>query len=135
MVKILHVEDSDDDADLLEMALDQASPGWRSQVELRRARDFKEGLDAVRADRPHLIVLDLNLPGRTGLELLRKLKSDPATKRTPVLVLSTSKASQDIITSYMNCAAAYLVKPSTFAGLVDIMAAMKSFWVSVASLP
>ena len=135
MIKILHVEDSDDDADLLTLALDAASPGWKSRASISRARDFHEGLRMVQADRPHLIVLDLNLPGRTGTDLLKQLKSHAGTKEIPVVVLSTSGATADIVTSYQNCAAAYLVKPSTFAGLVDIMSAVEKFWIGAASLP
>ena len=135
MIKILHVEDSDDDADLLTLALDHASPGWDKRVQLSRARNFNEGISMVQNDPPDLIVLDLNLPGRTGTDLLKELKSVLGTKKIPIIILSTSEATEDIVTSYQNCASAYLVKPPTFAGLVNIMSAMEKFWLGVAKLP
>lgn len=135
MLHLLHVEDSDNDHDLVRYALDKALPNWSTSVELRRARTFAEGVAQVHEQHPHLIVLDLNLPGRTGHQLLRQLKEHETTRRIPVVVLTNSEDHRDIVMSYDNHAAAYLTKPRTFAALVDMLSAIDAFWFRQAALP
>lgn len=125
---VLHVEDSEDDAIQLKMALDEANPNWRQHVRYHRAVDVNEALAFMEDNRPHMIVLDLNLPGRSGHDLLKLLKSDPRTNNIPVLVLSTSAEGGDVHVAYRNAASAYLVKPRTFAQLVSVMSSIDEFW-------
>lgn len=127
MIRVLHVEDSDTDHELVRLALDEAAPGWSDRVDLARARSFDEGAKAARA--ADIVVLDLNLPGRRGEGLLQLLKSDKATRRLPVVVLSSSECPHDMARCYEAHAAAYVVKPATFQGLVELMGALEAFWL------
>ena len=77
----------------------------------------------------NLILLDLNLPGMSGLDILSVLKADSDLKRIPVVVLSSSKEDEDIEKSYDRHAAAYLSKPSSFQGLEKMAGEIKDFWV------
>ena len=85
--------------------------------------------------KPDLILLDLNLPGTDGREVLTAIKSDPELKRIPVVVLTTSQYDQDVIAAYDRGANAYLVKPTTLDGVLDLMRRMEDFWLSLARLP
>lgn len=133
--RVLHVEDDDNDADLVLLALDRASSDWRERARYVRARDFAQGIGAVKSERPHVIVLDINLPGRSGHDLLAKLKSHRATRHIPVVVLSNSAEPGEILACYGSHASAYLTKPRTFAALVEMMSALEHFWLRQAQLP
>lgn len=85
--------------------------------------------------RPGLVLLDLNMPRMDGREALRKIKSDPALRRIPVVVLTTSKAEQDIIESYDLGVNAFVSKPVTFDGLVDALQGLGNFWFEIVELP
>lgn len=132
---VLHVEDSDDDAMLIEMALDMASAEWRKLVNLHRVSTIKQAWKFVRANRPHLVLLDLNLESESGYDFLRALKSDPNYTSIPVLVLSTSDAAGDVLAAYQRQAASYIVKPAKFVRLVEKMTSLHLFWVESAELP
>jgi len=84
---------------------------------------------------PDLIILDLNIPRIDGRELLAKIKSDPALKRTPVLVLSTSKSERDIKQCYELQANCYLIKPVDFEEFLEIVRFIRDFWLGIVKIP
>jgi two-component system response regulator len=136
-VHILLVEDDPGDALMITEALRQAkAPG-----ELHRVADGDEALaflgrrDAfAQAPRPDLILLDLNLPRRGGLEILAELKADPRLRLIPVIVLSSSRAPEDIQRSYELHASAYIVKPADYDGMADVIRQVDAF-VGIIQLP
>lgn len=85
--------------------------------------------------RPDLILLDLNLPGRSGREILEQVKSDPEFAAIPVVVLTSSQAEQDILRSYQLHANAYITKPVDIDGFATIVQSIQDFWFSVVRLP
>ena len=87
------------------------------------------------APRPGLILLDLNMPRKDGREVLKEIKSDPDLRRIPVVILTTSKAEEDIIRTYDLGVNSYITKPVTFAGLVDVIKAFEQYWFSIVELP
>lgn len=87
------------------------------------------------APRPALILLDLNLPKKSGLEVLAEIKSDPGLRTIPVVVLTTSKADEDIVKAYGNHANSYVGKPLDFDSFRIVLQALKEFWLCVVSLP
>ena len=87
------------------------------------------------APRPGLILLDLNLPRRSGHEVLAELKEDPGLRVIPVVILTTSQADEDILRSYALHANAYVSKPVDFERFMDVIRQIDNFFVSVAELP
>jgi len=87
------------------------------------------------APRPGLILLDLNMPKKDGREALREIKSDPALRQIPVVVLTTSKSDEDILRSYDSGANSFISKPVTFEGLVDLMKGLGRYWFEIVGLP
>lgn len=87
------------------------------------------------APRPDLILLDLNMPRKDGREALAEIKSDSRLRYIPVVVLTTSKAEEDIMRSYDIGAAGYITKPVTFDGLVEAIRGLKRYWVQIVRLP
>ncbi len=84
---------------------------------------------------PELIVLDLNLPGKSGFEVLQELKRDPGLKRIPVIVFSSSSHASDVRRAYDLQASCYVRKPVDWDSLVELMHAIKAFWCSFAIWP
>ena len=97
-------------------------------------RRGKYGPPAV-ASRPDLILLDLNMPKKDGREALREIKSDPDLRQIPVVVMTTSKAEEDIFHSYDSGASSFISKPVTFEGLVDVMKGLGQYWFQIVDLP
>jgi CheY-like chemotaxis protein len=97
----------------------------------------KEGKFAPPADvrRPGLILLDLNMPRKDGRTVLKELKNDPDLRQIPVVVLTTSKADEDIYRSYDLGVNSYIVKPVTFEALVDILQTLEKYWFEIVELP
>jgi CheY-like chemotaxis protein len=95
---------------------------------------LREGAFADRHP-PDLILLDLNLPGRDGREVLAVLKEHPDLKHIPVVVLTSSQAEEDIMRSYQLHANCYIAKPITFKDLVKVVEAIEAFWFSIVTLP
>ena len=95
---------------------------------LRRTGDYAD------APRPGLILLDLNLPRRDGLEVLAELKADPVLKVIPVVILTTSQAHEDILRSYALHANAYVSKPVDFERFMDVIRQIDNFFVTVVKL-
>jgi CheY-like chemotaxis protein len=87
------------------------------------------------APRPDLILLDLNLPKKDGREVLAEIKNDPDLKRIPVVVLTTSKAEEDIIRMYDNYANCYITKPVDLDEFISIIKSIENFWVNIVKLP
>jgi CheY-like chemotaxis protein len=84
---------------------------------------------------PGLILLDLNMPRMDGRTALEHLKADPKLKRIPVVVLTTSKAEEDILRTYDLGVSSFISKPVTFDGLVDVVRALNHYWIEVVELP
>ena len=84
---------------------------------------------------PGLILLDLNMPKVDGREALRRMKTDALLQRVPVVVLTTSRAEEDIIRTYGMGVNSFITKPVTFEGLVDVVSALCNYWIEVVALP
>jgi CheY-like chemotaxis protein len=91
--------------------------------------------EAGRAPRPGIILLDLNMPRKDGREALREIKNDPQFNAIRVIIMTTSKAEEDIIRSYNLSAASYITKPITFEGLVEVVRTMGKYWLEIVELP
>lgn len=85
--------------------------------------------------RPGLILLDLNMPKKDGREALAEIKADPVLRRIPVVILTTSKAEEDILRSYDLGVNSYITKPVTFQGLVEAMKIVNQYWFELVKLP
>jgi CheY-like chemotaxis protein len=103
--------------------------GEQAMQFLRRAGEF------TGAPRPGLILLDLNLPRRNGLEVLAEVKSDQDLALIPVIMLTTSAAQEDILRSYALHASAYITKPVDYDRFIDVIAQIDGFYLSLAKLP
>ena len=103
--------------------------GEQAMQFLRRTGEYAS------APRPGLILLDLNLPRRDGLEVLAELKGDPDLRTIPVVVLTTSEAEEDIARSYALHANAYVSKPVDFERFMDVIRQIDNFFVTVVELP
>jgi len=84
---------------------------------------------------PSLIILDLNLPKKSGREVLKEIKSDEKLKRIPVIVLTVSSDENDVNSSYDNYASAFLTKPSDLKEFIDLIGTFEDFWFKWATLP
>ena len=85
--------------------------------------------------KPDLIILDLNLPKKSGLEILKLIKSTDYTKKIPVIIMTTSDADFDLQNAYLNHANAYIVKPPDFDSLIRTMTCISNFWFETVLLP
>jgi CheY-like chemotaxis protein len=91
--------------------------------------------DPKASPRPGLILLDLNMPKMDGREALREIKADPSLRRIPIVVMTTSKAEEDIYRTYDLGVSSYVAKPVTFEGLVEVMKALGRYWFEIVELP
>lgn len=137
-IEILLVEDNPGDVRLTQEGFAQAKLHNRMWL----APDGETAIHMLRREAPHedvptfdLVLLDLNLPGFSGLEVLRTLKQDEALRSIPVVMLSSSDAERDIAASYDGHANCYVTKPSDFDGFVEVVHAVERFWTTVARLP
>ncbi len=87
------------------------------------------------APRPGIVLLDLNMPRKDGREALAEIKGDPDLQRIPVVVLTTSKAEEDVMRTYELGVNSFITKPVTFAGLVDALQAFSRYWFEIVELP
>jgi chemotaxis family two-component system response regulator Rcp1 len=87
------------------------------------------------APRPDLILLDLNLPKRDGRSVLQEIKTDPELKRIPIVILTTSKAEEDILRTYDLHANCYITKPVDIEEFITITRSIENFWLSIVKLP
>ena len=91
--------------------------------------------DPALSPTPDLILLDLNMPHKDGREALTEIKADPNLRRIPVVILTTSKAEEDILRTYNLGVAGFITKPVTFTGLVEIIKGLTEYWVQIVKLP
>ncbi len=130
---ILLIEDSHADVMIIERALREASIQHRLTViqDGRRALEYLQRLHdpAIPADRePDLILLDLNLPGIDGSQILSEIKTDFYLKAIPVVVLTTSRREEDILSTYQAGANTYIQKPSEFPRYRDLVVNLRTYW-------
>ena len=111
---VVLAEDNDDHAVLIRMALERAS---KIPVEVRRARNGEEAIELVEAQPPDLLLLDLKMPGRSGHEVLERIKGDDRTRRIPVAVLTSSDRDDDVAKSYGLGGNHFITKPEDPAEL------------------
>jgi CheY-like chemotaxis protein len=87
------------------------------------------------APRPGVILLDLNMPKKDGREALKEIKADPALRQIPIVVMTTSKAQEDILQSYSAGANSFIAKAVTFEGLIEVMKSLGKYWLEIVELP
>lgn len=140
-ITILMAEDDEDDCLLAREALVES----RLANDLRFVKDGEELMDYLHrrgkysrvsdAPRPGLILLDLNMPRKDGREALKEIKTDPNLRQIPVVVLTTSKAEEDIYRIYDLGANSFITKPVTFSSLVEVMKTLGKYWFEIVELP
>ena len=135
-LKLLLVEDNDAHAEMVKRSFEQhkLSNEIYHVDDGQKALDymFREGeySDEEKYPRPHCILLDLRLPKVDGLEVLRRIKSDDSTRKTPVVILTTSSADKDIAQSYEYNANSYVVKPMDFTRFESLMKDLGYYWLA-----
>jgi CheY-like chemotaxis protein len=138
---ILIAEDDPDDRLLAQDALTES----RLANEVRFVENGEQLMDYLhlrgeyaepgKAPRPGIILLDLNMPKKDGREALREIKADSELRHIPIVVLTTSKAEEDIYRSYDLGVSSFITKPVTFQGLVEIMRVLGRYWFEIVELP
>jgi two-component system response regulator len=138
---ILMAEDDPDDR----MLTQQAFQNQRLLNELHIVEDGAELMDYLHqrgkyadpatSPRPGLILLDLNMPKLDGRESLAQIKADPNLRQIPVVILTTSKAEEDVFSSYDNGASSYITKPVSFDGLAEVVRVLGKYWFEIVELP
>lgn len=140
-ITILLADDDPEDRMLTAEALEES----RLMNTLHTVQDGEELMDYLHArgdhahragaDLPGLILLDLNMPRKDGREALREIKADPRLRQIPVVVLTTSKAEEDIVRTYDLGVNSFITKPVTFSGLVELMQTLAKYWFQIVQLP
>jgi CheY-like chemotaxis protein len=137
-VEILLVEDNPGDVRLAREGLSECKirnnlhvvdDGVKAMAFLRRRDEY------AKAPRPDLVLLDLNLPRKDGREVLREVKEDEKLRTIPVVVLTTSKAEEDILKSYSLHANCYVTKPMGLQQFLDVVRSIEDFWFTIVKLP
>lgn len=138
---ILVAEDDPDDRDLTR----EAFAATRAAGDLRFVEDGEELLDYLygrgayaaegAAPRPDLLLLDLNMPRLDGRAALRQIKADPELKLMRVVVLTTSRAAEDIVAAYEISASSYISKPASYRHLLEVVGMLARYWLEVVELP
>ena len=138
LVEILLVEDNEGDVRLTREALNEG----RIRNRLSVVNDGEQALAFLRrtgahadAPRPDLILLDLNLPRLDGREVLAEIKADPDLKQIPVVVLTSSRAEQDLLRAYDLHANCFISKPVAFEEFIDVVRSIEDFWLTIVVLP
>ncbi len=142
--KVMTILMADDDADDRLLAKDALAES-RLVNDLHLVADGQELMDYLRrqgkyedpstSPRPGVILLDLNMPKKDGFEALAEIRSDPALRQIPVVILTTSKAEEDVYRGYDLGASSFVTKPVTFEGLVEAMKALGQYWFEIVELP
>jgi CheY-like chemotaxis protein len=137
-IEILLVEDNEPDILLTQEAFEDA----RIANNLHVTRDGVEAMAFLRrqppfehATMPDVVLLDINMPRKSGLEVLEEMKADAQLMHIPVVVLTTSQADEDILRSYQNHASSYIVKPVGFENFYQAIRAFETYWLSFVRLP
>lgn len=137
-VEVLLVEDDPGDIELMEIAFQRSqlliplkvvNNGEDAIAYLRKQGQYADAVE------PDLILLDLNLPGLNGQEVLQAIKSDEKLKHIPVVILTTSKAQEEVHKSYNLGASAYLTKPVDMEGFSTLVKSLDCFWFTVVKFP
>lgn len=141
IVEILMADDDPDDRLLAERALHE----YRLKNGIRFVEDGEELMDYLyrrgkysapgAAPVPGLILLDLNMPRKDGREALAEIKRDPVLHKIPVVILTTSKAEEDIVRAYDLGVNSYITKPVSFQGLAEVMKTLSIYWFEIVKLP
>ncbi|HEY2327457.1 MAG TPA: response regulator [Gaiellaceae bacterium] len=140
-ITILLADDDEEDLQMTVEALQESRLGNDLRITrdgqelmdyLLRRGDYSNGADAPL---PGLILLDLNMPKKDGREALAEIKSNEALRNIPVIVLTTSKAEEDIFRSYDLGVNSFITKPVTFAGLAEAMKVLSQYWFEIVELP
>jgi len=136
-IEILLVEDNAGDVRLTKEAFKES----KIHVRLTVVTDGNEAMSYLKkegnfidAKKPDMVLLDLNLPGKSGREVLAEIKNDPNLRRIPVVVLTSSKAEEDIIKSYDFHANCYIMKPIDMSQLINIVKSLEDFWFTIVKL-
>ena len=142
--RVMTILMADDDADDRLLAKDALAES-RLVNDLHLVADGQELMDYLRrqgkyedpntSPRPGVILLDLNMPKKDGFEALAEIRSDPALRQIPVVILTTSKAEEDVYRGYDLGASSFVTKPVTFEGLVEAMKALGQYWFEIVELP
>ncbi|BBD60961.1 response regulator receiver protein [Nostoc sp. HK-01] len=140
-VTILMADDDDDDSMLIREAIIIS----KLPIDLHAVSNGEELMDYLchrgqyadtsLAPRPGLILLDLNMPKKNGIEVLKEIKTDPELRPIPIIVLTTSTAEENIDHTYSLGANSYIVKPMTFSALVELMKTLGKYWFETVELP
>ncbi|MCI0700461.1 MAG: response regulator [Planctomycetia bacterium] len=140
-ITILMADDDPDDRQLTREAFEEN----HLANDLRFVEDGEELLDYLNqrgkyaaegaAPTPGLILLDLNMPRKDGREALQEIKSDPRFRNIRVVVMTTSKAEEDVVRSYDLSASSYITKPVTFERLVEVVRTLGKYWLEIVELP
>jgi CheY-like chemotaxis protein len=140
-IVILMADDDPADVRLTQKALEEC----HLKNDFRHVSDGQELLeylnregryaDPANAPRPGLILLDLNMPGMDGRTALSHIKANAELRRIPVVILTTSKAEEDVLRSYDLGANSFVSKPVTFDGLVDVVRTLDTYWFQLVALP
>ena len=138
---ILVAEDDEDDRMLMQDALEEnrLANDLHFVCDGEELMDFLlhrgEYSDPTTAPRPSLILLDLNMPRKDGREALKEIKSDPNLRQIPIVVLTTSKAEEDILRTYDLGVSSFISKPVIFDSMVQIIKALGKYWFEIVELP
>lgn len=132
-INILLVEDNSRDVTLVKEALKDSKIEHVLQV----ATDGEAAMQILYSAefRPHIILLDLNLPKKTGIEVLKEIKRDSSLRPIPVIILTNSRSEDDVVLAYASHCNAYVRKPLGFENLLDTLSRIGHFWFTVATLP
>jgi two-component system response regulator len=140
-ITILMADDDPDDRQLTKEAFEEN----HLVNDLRFVEDGEELMDYLHqrgkyaaegaAPLPGLILLDLNMPRKDGREALQEIKKDPRLRNIRVVILTTSKAEEDVLKSYNLSAASYITKPVTFEQLVEVVKTLGKYWLEIVELP
>lgn len=137
-IEILLVDDNPADVRLIMEAFKESTLPLNFAI----ASDGEEALNILKPEestqdsyKPHLIILDLNLPKKNGSEVLKEIKEDDDLKKIPVVILTTSNDSEDIRESYKNCANSYLTKPVGLDDFFNVCKSIQDFWLEKVKLP
>ena len=140
-ITILMADDDPDDRQMTKEAFDES----HVVNDLRFVEDGEELMDYLRRRGPYadekaypmpgLVLLDLNMPRKDGREVLREIKADPGLRGIPVVILTTSKAEEDVVRSYRDGVNSFITKPVTFSALLDVVQTLGKYWLQVVDLP
>jgi two-component system response regulator len=140
-ITILMADDDPDDRQMTKEAFDES----HLANDLRFVENGEELLDYLyrrgqytdpaSSPRPSIILLDLNMPKKDGREALQEIKSDPQFRAIRVIIMTTSKAEEDVVRAYDLSAASYITKPVTFDGLIDVIKTLGRYWLEIVELP